>query len=145
MDRLPQVVLEHAVQLQALAAGDSQRGVADLVAQVELGQQLLARQLAAGNLRADHERIGLDRLAFAAVDPAGGACIAVVLLIGAVVLEQVDARLAEEVVGIPQFLADRSAQIVALDLGDLDRILLGLISHVGHQEDVLDWRECLQW
>ncbi len=55
VDRLLQVALQHAVQLQALAAGDPQRGVADLVAQVELGQQLLAGQLAAGNLRADHE------------------------------------------------------------------------------------------
>jgi len=37
------------VQLQALAGRDPQRGVADFVAEVELGQQLVAGQPAAGD------------------------------------------------------------------------------------------------
>ena len=126
VDRLPQVVLQHAVQLQALAGGDPQRGVAHLVAQVELGQQLLAGQLAAGNLGADHERVGLGRLALAALDAAGGPRVAIVLLIGAVVLQQLDAGLAEEVVAVAQLLADIAAQVVALDLEDFDRTELWL-------------------
>ena len=98
------------MQLQPLAAGDPQRGVADLVAQIELGQQLIAGQLAAGNLGADHERVGLGRLAFVPLGAAGGTRVAVVLLIGAVVLEQLDAGLAEEVVAVVQLLGNLAAQ-----------------------------------
>ena len=58
-DRLLEVLLQHAVQLQALPRGDAQRGVADFVAQVELGQQLVAGELAAGDGGADHEAVEL--------------------------------------------------------------------------------------
>ena len=120
VNRLPQIVLQHAVQLQALAAGDAQRGVADFVAQIELGQQLLAGQLAAGNLGADHERVGLGALALV-LRAAAGPRVAVVLLVGAVMLQQLDAGLAEKVVRVAQLRADIAAQVVALDLEDFDR------------------------
>ena len=70
-DRLLQVVLQNAVQLQPLPAGDAQRGVADFVAQIQFGQQLIAGQLAAGHPGADHERIGLGRLSLVPFDTAG--------------------------------------------------------------------------
>ena len=90
--------LQHAVQLQALPRGDAERGVADFVAQVELGQQLVAGEPAAGDGGADHEAVelGLGR----AVAAGFGAALAVVLLVGAVVLEQLGAVLADEVVAV---------------------------------------------
>ena len=93
-------VLQHAVQLQALAGGDAERGVADFVAQIELGQQLIARESAAGDGGADHEAVelGLGR----AVDAGFGAALAVVLLVGAVVLQQLRAGLADVVVAVGQ-------------------------------------------
>ena len=56
-DGFLEVTLQDAVQLQALPRRDPQRGIAQLIAQVELGQQLPAGQLAAGNLGADHEAV----------------------------------------------------------------------------------------
>ena len=47
--------------------------------------------------------------------PAAGALVAIVLLIGAVVLQQLDAVLAEEVVCVAQLLANVAAQIIALE------------------------------
>ncbi len=58
-DGLLEVLLQHAVQLQALPRGDAERGVADFVAQVELGQQLIAGEPAAGDGGADHEAVEL--------------------------------------------------------------------------------------
>ena len=69
MDRVLPLILHHAVQLQTLAARDPQRRIAHLVAQVELGQKLIAGQLSAGNFRADHERVDLGRLSFPPVRP----------------------------------------------------------------------------
>ena len=113
-----EVRLQHAVQLQALPRGDAQRGVADLVAQVELGQQLVAGELAAGDGRADHEAVelGLGR----PVDAGLGPPLAVVLLVRAVVLEKLGAVLADELVAVAQLLGDRAAKVVARRLGDFD-------------------------
>ena len=118
LDRLLEILLQHAVQLQALPRGDPQRRVADFVAQVELGQQLVAGEPAAGDGRADHEAVelGLGR----PVDAGLGTPLAVVLLIRAVVLEQLRAGLADKLVAVAQFLGDRAAKIVACRLGDFD-------------------------
>ena len=45
------------MQLQALAAGNSQCAVAQFVAQIEFAKQLIGRQLSAGNRRAHHENV----------------------------------------------------------------------------------------
>ena len=98
-DRLLEIRLQHAVQLQALPRGDAERGVADFVAQIELGQQLIAGEPAAGDGGADHEAVELG-LGGGAVAAGFGAALAVVLLVGAVVLEQLGAVLADEVVAV---------------------------------------------
>ena len=118
-DGVLEILLQHAVQLQALPRRDAQRGVADLVAQIELGQQLVAGEPAAGDGGADHEAVelGLGR----AVDAGFGAALAVVLLVRAVMLEQLRAGLADELVAVEQLLGDRAAEVVACRLGDLDR------------------------
>jgi hypothetical protein len=119
-----EVGLQHAMQLQPLASSDSQRRIAHLVAQVELGQQLIARELAAWNGGADHEavKLGLGRRI---AGPRLGPTLAVVLLIGAVVLEQLGAGLADVVGAVGHVGGDRAAQVVALGLDRLDRAGLG--------------------
>ena len=77
MDGLLQIALEHPVQLQPLPARDPQRGISHFVAEIQLGQQLVAGEPAAGDLGADHEHEGLLRLA-----PVGlGPRVPIVLLI----------------------------------------------------------------
>ena len=148
-DRFFQVALQHAVQLQALPRGDAQRGVADLVAQIELGQQLVAGQLAAGNLGADHEAVDFVAACTAAFGAAAGAGVAIVLLIGAVMLQQLGAVLAEMVVAVDQLRADVAAQVVAARLDDLDRTEF-FFRHDWSKNVALpralerdDWRQCL--
>ena len=77
------------MQLQTLARRNAECRVAQLVAQVEFSKHLRAGELAARNCRADHKTITLAALL---------AIIAVVLLVGAVMLEQLNARLAEKIV-----------------------------------------------
>ena len=100
VDRLPQVVFSTPCSCNPWRLVIRSVVVAHLVAQVDLGQQLLAGQLAAGNLGADHERVGLGRFALVTDRAAGRSGVAVVLLVGAVVLEQLDAGLAEVVVAV---------------------------------------------
>ena len=115
-----EVRFQHAVELQALPRGDAERGVADFVAEVELGQQLVAGDAAAGNGGADHEAVELG-FGGAAVDAGFGAAFAVVLLVGAVVLEELDAVFADEVVAVDELLGDVAARIIAFYLGNFDR------------------------
>ena len=128
-DRLLQVVFQNAVQLQPLTAGDAQRGVADFVAQIQFGQKLIARQFAAGNPGADHERIGFGRLSFVPLDPSGGARVAVVLLVGAVVFQELDAGFAERIGVAGKLFGNGSAQIVTFELESLNRTWLGFVGH----------------
>ena len=64
-----------------------------------------------------------------AVHSSAGACIAVVLLIRPVMLQQLNAGLAEEVVAVAQLGADVAAQIIALDLEDFDRTEFWFVGH----------------
>src|SRR5690606_14977042 len=111
VDRLLQIRLGDAVKLQSLARGDAERAIADFVAQVEFSEQLLAGQLAAGDGGADHEHVGLA---------VSAAVVSIVLLVGAVVLEELNAALAEEVVAVDKLFGDFAAEIVAGGLEALD-------------------------
>jgi len=93
------------VQLQRLTAGEAEGRTAHFVAQVQFGQQLPAGELAAGHFRADHETVRFAALARLA---RGGPVVTVVLLVRAVVLEQLLVGLAEAVVSVQQFLRDGS-------------------------------------
>ena len=95
-----------------MAARDPKRAVAQFVAELELAQKLLGGEFPAGYSRADHERELLEAL----LTFACGALVAVVLLIGAVVLEKLDARLAEEVVAVAELGGNLSAEVLALIL-----------------------------
>ena len=128
--QLLQVFLHHAVQLQPLPAGDAERGVAQLVAEVDLGQQLVGGQLPAGNAGADHEHVRLAGLSLHPIGPGGAAGVAVVLLVGAVELEQLATVLAEVIVLVDELLADHAAKVVAFELDGLQGTqLFGAIGH----------------
>jgi hypothetical protein len=111
-----EVALHHAVVLDRLPRGEPDRAVTDLVAEVHRREQLVGRQLAAGHAGADHERDLANALGPLLRLP----LLAVVLLVGAVVLEQLDARLAEAGGPVNEFLGDIAGQIVAGDLRQLD-------------------------
>ncbi len=110
-NRLPQVLFHHAVQLQPLPRGDPQRSVAVVLAQIQLGEELVGGHFSAGDAGADHEHV---RLALAgSVGVLVLAMVLVVLLIGAVVLEQLGVVF-DEVVGVfPQLLGDGAAKLAA--------------------------------
>ena len=139
VDRLVQIVLEYAVELQSLAARDPQRAIATFVGQVQLRQQLIARQFPAGNLRADHEHVGLNALAASFASRSG---LAIVLLIGAMMLQKLRISLAERIVSVVQLTGDRPAEIVALGLDRLDgaELLDRLVSHSSRSVPLLDFR-----
>ena len=110
--------------LDALPRGDANRRVAQFIADRQLGEQLFARQFAAGDPRADHKDEGLVSLAPFARRPSRGPRIAIVLLIETVRLEQMHTVLAEEIVFVEQLLPDLAAQVVAVDLCFFDRVQL---------------------
>ena len=133
LDGALQIRFQHAVQLQALPRGDPQRGVAHLIAQVQLGEKLIACQPAAGDGGADHEAVelGLRRT----VDTRFGPPLAVVLLIRAVMLEQLRASLADKLVAVAQLLGDSAAKIIACCFGNFngaELIGLSVFFVVGH-------------
>ena len=102
-DRLDQVRLPHAVNLQVLPRGQPQVAVAQLVAKIEVRQELLAGKSSGGNDRAEHEAVGrlpggLARLA--QVPP----LVAIVLLIDAVLPQQLRGLVAEVVASVGQLL-----------------------------------------
>ena len=134
-DGLLEVLLQHAVELQALAGGDAERRVADFVAQVELGQQLIAGDAAAGDGCTDHETVELG-LAACAIAASFGAALAVVLLVGAVMLQQVRIVFADKLVAVAQLFGDVAGEVVAGQLDGFDRAelfrmtVLGCVRHL---------------
>jgi hypothetical protein len=101
------------VELDALAAGEPQRAVAEVVGQAVQGEVLVGRQLPAGDLAADHEHVEL-------ADPRLGPVLAripVLLLVGAVELQQVLVAVAEVVGVLRQLLGHAAAEIAAGLLG----------------------------
>ena len=115
LHEVPEVALDHAVVLDRLAGREPDRAIAKFIAHVDRRQELVGRELSAGHARADHER----DLALALGALAGLAGFAVILLVGAVVLEQLHARLAEARARVGEFLRDVALEVVARGLGDL--------------------------
>ena len=116
-----EILLGQAVHLQVLPARDPQRAVAIPVGKLDLGQKLLARQPAAGHSRADHELVDLFLGFLIAQVAQQHAAVAVILLIHAVMFQQLG-RLGGEMVGrLRQLFGDLSAQVVAFRLDLLDR------------------------
>ena len=114
--------LHHAVVLDRLPGRETDRAVAQLIPHLHGREQLLGGQLAAGHAGTDHERdLPLALLAVGRLL----AGLAVVLLVSAVVLEQLDRRLAEARSVVGQFLRDVSHQVVAGDLGQFHGRRLG--------------------
>ena len=112
----PEIPLHDAVVLDRLPRREPDRAVAHLVAQVDRREQLVGRELSARHAGANHER----DIALALLPIDGLAGLAVVLLVGAVVLEQLDRGLAEAGSAVGQLLGDVSSQVVAGDLGQFD-------------------------
>jgi len=112
VDDLLETALEHAVKLDALTVG--QAHVAHgLGAQVVMDQPLRRGDASAGHLAADHEAPVLFQFLLAALR----AHIAVVLLIGAVVLEQDVAVLGDVgAAGVGKLLGQLAAQPGGLQL-----------------------------
>src|SRR6185436_910357 len=102
-DGLLEILLQYAVELQALAGGDAERGVADFIAQVEFGKELIAGDAATGDGCADHEAVKLG-LSTCAIAAGFGTALAVVLLVGAVVLQQIRVVFADELVAVAQLV-----------------------------------------
>ena len=127
MDRILQIRLEHAVQLQPLPRRDAKCGVADLVAQIELVEQLPAGELAAGDFGPDHEDEGLLLLPVLHYRPASH--VPVVLLVGAVELQQHFTRFAEVIVRIHHLWANIPSQKTALVLDGFNRAGLTGFGH----------------
>ena len=114
LEHRAEVLLGQAVHLQVLPAGDPQRAVAILVGKLDMGQKLLARKPPAGHSGANQELV--DLLFLQALVAQQHAAIAVVLLVHAMMLQEVG-RLGGEVVGrLRKLFGDLSAQIIALSL-----------------------------
>ena len=104
------------MELETLPGGDPERAVAEPVGQVVEREILLRGHRAGRNGDAHHELPGLLP-AFGLAPPAR---VAVVLLVGAVELEQLEV-VVPEVGRLPgQRIADRAPQVTAVALGQLD-------------------------
>ena len=115
-----EVLLGQAVQLQVLPVRDAQRIVAVLVGKLDLGQELPGRKPAARHSRADHELVDSLGLLHAQVAQQHAA-IAVILLVDAVMFQELR-RVGGEVIGrLGEFFGNLSAQVVALPFDLLDR------------------------
>ena len=101
-----EVALENAVELNALAGGEAQRAVRVLASKIVQRQILVRQDAAAGNLASDHEHVVLAQ----SLGPARLAGVAVLLLIGAVELEQALVLVVEFGSVLLQFLGDVAAQ-----------------------------------
>ncbi len=116
-DRGLEVAFQHAVQLEGLARGQSQRAVGMTRRQRIERQPLRRRAVAAGQARADHEAERRFQLCVATrVDT-----VAVVLLVGTVELQQVLVVLGDSAGhGVGEAFHDRAAQAPARGLDALD-------------------------
>ncbi len=146
-DRLDQVRLPHAVNLQVLPRGQPQIAVAKLLANIQVRQQLLAGKTSAGNDRPQHEAILplLRRAAGLAQPPP---LVAVVLLIDAVLPQQRRGLVAEVVASVGQLLDNPPAETIAFQLDRFHRVeFWGCGSHGEDIGKILRWVPCprLPW
>ena len=111
-----EVALEHAVELEALAGGHPEGAVGVVVGEPLEPEVLLGRDGAGRDRDPHHEGVGL-------LEPGGlerPPGVAVVLLVGAVELEQMGIVLAEVRPLRRQRLGDGAAQVPPAALGDFD-------------------------
>ena len=111
-----EVTLEHAVELEALPRGDAQGAVGMLVGEPLEREILLAGHGTGRDRHPDHEGVRLLQPRRFQRPPG----VAVVLLVGAVELEQRDVVVAEVGALGAERLGDGAAQVPPAALGDLD-------------------------
>ena len=111
------------MQLQGLPRGHPQRGVAHLIAKPKFGEHLRTAELAAGYFGPDHHGVGLTP----AILAGRFAFVPIVLLVAAVMFDQLDAALAEEGVFVEEFLGNLPPQKMALLLESFNRTRFGRI------------------
>ena len=117
-----QFSLDHAMVLDGLPRREPDRAVAEFVSHVDGRQQLLGGELAAGHAGADHERnLPLALLAVGRLL----AGLAVILLVGTVVLEELHAGLAETGHAVDEFLGHVAQQVITRLLRNFDGGKLG--------------------
>lgn len=126
-DRLAEVSFQDAVKLETLPSRNPQCAVAEAIAQIEFGQELRGRHFSPGNARTNHHAVGLRF--------AGAAAIAIFLLIGSVVFQELLHPFAERRFGRKEFLGDGPAQLAATCLEMFD---LAKLRHVRHEFLTLD-------
>ena len=107
-DHLPEVLLVHPVHLEGLAGGDPQRAVAQPVGQLVHGQKEVAGDAAAGTAQPQHHLPVLLTTLLAVV--------AIVLLVTAVKLQNLNCVLTEIGQLVAQLGVERLAQMVAARL-----------------------------
>ena len=132
LHELLQIPLHHAVVLDRLPRRQPDRAVADLVPHVHRGEELGGGELPPGHAGADHEADLADALGPLPALP----LLAVVLLVGAEVLQQLDTPLPEARGPVDEFLGDIPAEEVARGLEALDGGQLrsiGRLLVVGHR------------
>ena len=127
-----EVPLHDAVVLDRLPGRQPDRAVADLVSHVDRGEELGGGELSPRHAGADHEADLADALGPLPALP----LLAVVLLVGAEVLEELNAPLSEAGGPVDEFLGDVPTEVVARGLEALDggqlRSIGGLLV-VGHR------------
>ena len=132
-----QISLHHAMVLDRLPGCQSDRAVADLVSHVHRGEELGGGELPPRHAGADHEANLADALGSLPALP----LLAVVLLVGAEVLEQLNAPLPEAGGPVDELLGDVPTEVVARGLEALDGGQLGCLGGllvVGHRRS--RWR-----
>ena len=127
-----EVALEHAVELEALPGGHPQGAVGPAVGHLLEREVLVGIERPRRERHPHHER---ERLLRALVPPL--ARVAVVLLVGAVELEQGDVVAFEMAAAVVQLLRDGSAEMPPLALGGLDFGFLGHGLSVGRRQGVV--------
>ena len=138
LDRRLEIPFHDAMVLNALSGCQPHGAVGQFVSQIDLGQHLGCGELAARNARPHHKR----DLAGALGPLLRLALLAVILLVGAMILEQLNTSLAEAGGAVDEFLGNVAGEIVAGDFGQFDGTRLGggglrLVCHAGSSSGVL--------
>ena len=115
-----QPALQHPVELEALPGGDAEGAVGPAVGDFLEREVLVRVERARRQRHAHHERVRL----LSALVPAL-ACVTVILLIGAVELEQGDVVAFEVAAAAQELLRDGAAEMTSFALGGFDFGLLG--------------------
>jgi hypothetical protein len=115
------------MQLQPLAARDAKSAVAKLITHIEFCQQIVGRQLAAGNPRPHHHHVGLTRLR--AVVSRATSVVAIVLLVCSVVLQEPDISAAETFDRRIKLVGDAATELPAAGFFNFNFADFGVFGH----------------